>query len=443
MTTTAPERIWLQIDPSGDPNDRSEPCPDLADVELTWCSTQVGGQEVEYVRADLVGALSHAEGEAVPDNVLDVLDNLVHDNYERSYRGAQNRQDDAELIRCALRRSHPAPQIVVTALPSDVAAEGYDWLQIAAGEVPVDDAPEVLRAIAKHMLSAAPVQVVVPEGWKLVPVEPTAEMLELAVPVGMSLEDAGPEENEARRRTAESVAQIHRKQVARTYKTMLAAAPAAPAQPDIMDEPAEPGDFEAMQRGHEADLYDDVTSEQAGNLVALVRRLAYALRKVTPDSELSAWATGYLNRIGFADSPLRAAQQPVSDPDGLDDRVLMPRRLTAENGVKGTPLEWSATLLDGNSINYEAAEKAVAELGPGWRLPTRQELESLLDLSRHDPAIDVGQFPDTRSAWYWTSTPCAWNEDARWIVNFGVGLVNGNRRSFRACVRAVRAGGDA
>lgn len=59
-------------------------------------------------------ALSHAEGEASgPDYLMDALDNLVHDNYERGYRGAQNRQEDAELIRCALRRSHPAPQVAV------------------------------------------------------------------------------------------------------------------------------------------------------------------------------------------------------------------------------------------------------------------------------------------------------------------------------------------
>ena len=56
MTETAPERIWLQIDPNGNADDRSEPCPDPSDVDLTWCWTQVGGQEVEYVRADLVRA---------------------------------------------------------------------------------------------------------------------------------------------------------------------------------------------------------------------------------------------------------------------------------------------------------------------------------------------------------------------------------------------------
>jgi len=32
--------------------------------------------------------------------------------------------------------------------------------------------------------------------------------------------------------------------------------------------------------------------------------------------------------------PPKPAQQPVSDPDGLPDRVLMPRALTAENGAK-------------------------------------------------------------------------------------------------------------
>ena len=67
----------------------------------------------ELCRHAWKAALSHAEWEAQPDYVLDALDNLIHDNYERSYRGAKNRQDDAELIRCALRRSHPAPQVAV------------------------------------------------------------------------------------------------------------------------------------------------------------------------------------------------------------------------------------------------------------------------------------------------------------------------------------------
>lgn len=104
------------------------------------------------------------------------------------------------------------------------------------------------------------------------------------------------------------------------------------------------------------------------------------------------------------------------------------------------PLEWSKTLLDGETVTHQDAEEAVANLGEGWRLPTREELESLLDLSRHDPAIDTNLFPDTKSCAYWTSTPCAWNPSARWVVDFNYGYVLAFRRSYVACVRAVRAG---
>nr|BBJ03775.1 hypothetical protein YBY_16230 [Marinobacter nauticus] len=103
-------------------------------------------------------------------------------------------------------------------------------------------------------------------------------------------------------------------------------------------------------------------------------------------------------------------------------------------------LEWSQTLLDGETVTLSEAEEAVANLGNGWRLPTRQELESLLDLSREDPAIDTSKYPDTKSCAYWTSTPCAWNNAARWVVGFSNGYVLASSRYDDACVRAVRAG---
>lgn len=48
------------------------------------------------------------------DDVLAAaLDNLMHDNYERSQCGSKNRQADADLIRAALARTqHPAPRPV-------------------------------------------------------------------------------------------------------------------------------------------------------------------------------------------------------------------------------------------------------------------------------------------------------------------------------------------
>ncbi len=102
-------------------------------------------------------------------------------------------------------------------------------------------------------------------------------------------------------------------------------------------------------------------------------------------------------------------------------------------------LEWSPTICDGKCVDYAAAEKAAAALGEGWRLPTRWELESILDLTRHDTAVDTTRFPDTKSAYYWTSTPCAWNTSDVWVVGFGNGYVYGYHRSGGACVRAVRS----
>lgn len=62
-TETAPERIWLQVDVGAMPDDRGEPFP--ADCEgVTWQDEEIGGVEVEYVRADLVRA-------AMPINATD------------------------------------------------------------------------------------------------------------------------------------------------------------------------------------------------------------------------------------------------------------------------------------------------------------------------------------------------------------------------------------
>ncbi|MFB2704260.1 Lcl C-terminal domain-containing protein [Marinobacter shengliensis] len=123
-----------------------------------------------------------------------------------------------------------------------------------------------------------------------------------------------------------------------------------------------------------------------------------------------------------------------------NDLSIIVNPVSGPQAKKAEQLEWSQTLLEGETVTLNDAEEAVANLGEGWRLPTRQELESLLDLSRHDPAIDTSRYPDTKSCAYWTSTPCAWNSAARWVVSFGLGSVGDNLRYLDACVRAVRAG---
>jgi hypothetical protein len=41
-----------------------------------------------------------------------------------------------------------------------------------------------------------------------------------------------------------------------------------------------------------------------------------------------------------------------------------------------------------------------------WRMPTFKELQSLVDFSRYNPAIDTTYFPDTALSYYWSSTTC-------------------------------------
>ncbi len=77
-----------------------------------------------------------------------------------------------------------------------------------------------------------------------------------------------------------------------------------------------------------------------------------------------------------------------------------------------------------------------------WRLPNRNELQSIVDYARYNPAIDQTMFPGATSSYYWSSTTCAWNQGHAWGVYFfsGYGYVDFDDKSGSHYVRAVRAG---
>ena len=107
-------------------------------------------------------------------------------------------------------------------------------------------------------------------------------------------------------------------------------------------------------------------------------------------------------------------------------------------------LMWSKETNSSRNVNHEKATQICAELAlaghTDWRLPTREELLSIVDLTKHDPAVDKERFPDTQSAPYWTSTLCAWASSYAWIVNFYYGYASYyHRGDGYALVRAVRS----
>ncbi|MCX5902809.1 MAG: DUF1566 domain-containing protein [Proteobacteria bacterium] len=76
-----------------------------------------------------------------------------------------------------------------------------------------------------------------------------------------------------------------------------------------------------------------------------------------------------------------------------------------------------------------------------WRLPNRNELQSIVDYSRYNPAIDTTYFPDTQAAYYWSSTTDAFSTLIAWSVYFYNGSVaSGYGKNNNYYVRAVRGG---
>ena len=111
-------------------------------------------------------------------------------------------------------------------------------------------------------------------------------------------------------------------------------------------------------------------------------------------------------------------------------------------------LMFAAKTLSEDEQDFEDTEAAIKALDTAgfsdWRLPERFELEAILDLTRYSPAINTDFFPDTQSDWYWTKTPCAWNNQdgpsgSVWFVYFDGGNVNSAPRGDSAFARAVRA----
>jgi hypothetical protein len=84
----------------------------------------------------------------------------------------------------------------------------------------------------------------------------------------------------------------------------------------------------------------------------------------------------------------------------------------------------------GSDCDTNAYVKAVNAAGycgyKDWRMPTRQELVSIVDFSGVNPAIDITYFPNTQSNWFWSSSPSAYSSGNAWLVYFSSGSSNGS-----------------
>jgi len=75
-----------------------------------------------------------------------------------------------------------------------------------------------------------------------------------------------------------------------------------------------------------------------------------------------------------------------------------------------------------------------------WRLPTVDELNSIVDRSKFDPAINTDLFPDTQAYGYWSSTTLVGTPYSAWVVSFSYGNVYYYFKDHYNYFRAVRSG---
>ena len=95
-----------------------------------------------------------------------------------------------------------------------------------------------------------------------------------------------------------------------------------------------------------------------------------------------------------------------------------------------------------NTMNFSDAEKHCKESRVGgfsdWRLPSIDELESLVDRTKYKPAIISTLFNVKTDDWYWTGTQFAGDSGDAWIVNFYYGHVYWSDKDSSNYVRPVR-----
>ena len=145
--------------------------------------------------------------------------------------------------------------------------------------------------------------------------------------------------------------------------------------------------------------------------------------------------------------------EPTTGPVALDVRPRFLKLDTSGKETSGvhvavydhsTDLVWTAEPLgSGSTFNHANALKACADLellgSKGWRAPTIQELLSIVDYTRCDPAIDSDFFKGPYG-WTWSATEAASPSGYAWFVFLDVGYSNRYGQDDHALVLAVRAG---
>ena len=106
--------------------------------------------------------------------------------------------------------------------------------------------------------------------------------------------------------------------------------------------------------------------------------------------------------------------------------------------------EWKGKTCNGTAVILPWAEALTTAAGyefagyNDWRLPNKNELESIVEGRCFSPSIHEEVFPATPPAYFWSSSPYAAVSHGAWSVDFGYGTVNASIKSGSIHIRLVR-----
>ncbi|MFK5913642.1 MAG: DUF1566 domain-containing protein [Woeseiaceae bacterium] len=116
---------------------------------------------------------------------------------------------------------------------------------------------------------------------------------------------------------------------------------------------------------------------------------------------------------------------------------------TNDGGGSGTSNTGTCSNSNCDTESFVAAVNA-SNTGAGicgaadWRLPSMEELASIMNNNTTNPTIDVNYFPNTKIDSYWTSSPSASATTSAWQGSFVNGELSGSFKSLGKYVRLVR-----
>lgn len=98
-----------------------------------------------------------------------------------------------------------------------------------------------------------------------------------------------------------------------------------------------------------------------------------------------------------------------------------------------TPMKWNEAII-------YCYQKSIGNR-KGWRLPTVEELASLVDPTQSAPSLPSGHpFNNVATYDYWSATTVVNADSQAWLVGFGSGSVNTDNKQSNLFVWCVRGG---